>query len=272
MTTPIHRGQNTHLNFTLTAPNVPVQLQQKSVDTLRLTQRAQDGFSVSSLWEAVVKCFKSLLCCFFIFTDSASASTQQIPRLPTRTGSANTSIQQISHVATRDQFIWFYKAEENALTAFLGNFHPCTIRLWNMHFQCAEAAFQAAKFGPNLGIMQRFQNLHGEAAWRLGRELSRNWTPAQQAQWRADNLHIMRMVLNAKFTQNPDLRNLLLATGSAYLVEHLPIRGRDAFWGDDHNGSGQNWLGRIAMEVRGSLGGTGVVPRNHQYNQFLLRQ
>jgi ribA/ribD-fused uncharacterized protein len=255
MITPIHKEQNTQLNFTLTPPIVAVQQQQKSMDTLRLTQRAQDGFSFSSLWEGVVKCFKSLFCCFFLFTDVASASTQQISRL-----------------ATRDQFIWFYKAEENALTAFLGNFHPSTIRLWGMQFQCAEGAFQAAKFGQNLGIMQRFQNLNGEAAWRLGRELSRNWTPAQRNAWQYNNLQVMRHVVSAKFTQNPDLRNLLLATGSAYLIEHVPVRGRDAFWGDNFDGTGQNWLGRIAMEVRGSLGGTGVVPRNQQYNQFISRQ
>jgi ribA/ribD-fused uncharacterized protein len=263
MTTPVQRGPNTGFNFTLPITNqLGAQRQQTPRDTLRPAQSAQTpGFSLRTIWESIANGFKSLFGCLFNRRSNTIS--------PTTTLTPNA---QIARIAARDKFVWFYKQEENPLTAFLGNFHPCSIRLWGMQFRCAEAAFQAAKFSYNRNLMQRFQNLNGEAAWRLGRDLSKNWSLTQVNHWRQNNLPVMRQVVAAKFSQNPDLKNLLLATGNAYLVEHLPVQGRDAFWGDDHNGTGQNWLGRIAMQVRGNLGGGAPVQRNHQYNQFLSRQ
>lgn len=255
MLNPIGRAQNTQFNYTLTAPDSVRILAQRPVDTLRTTQKARNGFSLATIWEAIVNCFTSLFGCFFNSTTAPSTSKEQIAR-----------------IAARDGFVWFFKREENPLTAFLGNFYPCTIRFWGLQFQCAEAVYQAAKFAPDRRTMQRFQNLDGEAAYQLGRSLSRNWSNAQRNRWQHNNLQYMREIVSAKFGQNPDLADLLLATGNAYLVEHPPVRGRDAFWSDDHNGTGQNWLGRIAMEVRGNLGGGAPVGRNQQYNQFLSRQ
>ena len=54
----------------------------------------------------------------------------------------------------------------------------------------------------------------------------------------------------AKFQNNKDLAELLLATGDAMLVEHT---GKDAYWGDGGDGSGLNRLGGILMRVREEL-------------------
>jgi len=51
----------------------------------------------------------------------------------------------------------------------------------------------------------------------------------------------------AKFEQHAGLRELLLSTGEAKLVEHTE---RDDYWGDGGDGSGRNGLGRLLMEVR----------------------
>ncbi len=260
MTNPIingNRKQSVSLNDTMSIPESiksPTPTPSFPNDSLRLAQSSQGSFSLQSIWNAIVNCFKSLFSRFF----NTSYSPNQLK-------------DKIAQIAARDQFVWFYKKEENPLTAFLGNFHPCPIHLWGMQFSCAEAVFQAAKFAPDRNLMQRFEGLDGEAAFRLGRSLSQNWTGAQTAQWRNCNLAAMRAVVTAKFTQNPDLGDLLLRTLNAYLAEHLRSKGREAYWGDDCDGTGQNWLGRILMEERGRLGGTGVVPRNPQYDQFLLR-
>jgi ribA/ribD-fused uncharacterized protein len=219
---------------------------------------AQNSTIFSQVWDCIIHFFKSL----FSFV---STSTQ--PFTPTNTDT-KTKIQEI---AARDHFVWFYKKEENPLTAFMGNFHPCSIELWGLRFQCAEAAFQAAKFSPNKAVMQRFQNLDGQSAFRLGRQLSQSWTRSQTDAWRTQNLDVMREVAHAKFHQNPELKALLLATGNAYLVEHIPVRGRDAYWGDNGDGTGKNWLGRVLMETRQGLGGVSCVPANAQYNQFLAQ-
>lgn len=65
-------------------------------------------------------------------------------------------------------------------------------------------------------------------------------------------------LLRAKYTQNDDMREALLATGDTYLLEF--DRGatrRDSFWGgiDDGNGgiTGNNFMGRMLMKVRDEL-------------------
>jgi hypothetical protein len=71
--------------------------------------------------------------------------------------------------------------------------------------------------------------------------------------WSEIKFDRMRDVLLAKFTQHQDLRDLLLSTGEARLVEV----GRadnvvNRTWGEV-NGKGLNMLGVLLMEVRAKL-------------------
>lgn len=246
MTNPIQRTQNIFNPDTISMQPSAIKQSTPAIhDSMKMGEYHQRS-ALGSIWDSIIKCFKSLFSCFF-----------------TSTVDQKTKIQKI---ATRDHFVWFYKKEENPLTAFMGNFHPCPIQLWGLNFQCAEAAFQAAKFSPNRATMQRFQNLDGNAAFRLGRQVAQG---NNAAAWHARSLNVMREVVHAKFAQNPALKDLLLATGNAFLVEHIPVKNRDAFWGDDSDGTGQNWLGQVMMETRARLGGAAPVQRNHQYNSFL---
>jgi ribA/ribD-fused uncharacterized protein len=68
--------------------------------------------------------------------------------------------------------------------------------------------------------------------------------------WEAVKDDVMRSVVRAKFTQHPELKQTLLSTGSANIVEHT---ANDSYWGDGGDGSGRNMLGRILMEVREEL-------------------
>ena len=68
--------------------------------------------------------------------------------------------------------------------------------------------------------------------------------------WESVKLGVMLDAVAAKFTQHDDLRALLLSTGDAKLVEHTE---NDDYWGD---GSGQNRLGRLLMQVRDQLRST----------------
>jgi ribA/ribD-fused uncharacterized protein len=61
---------------------------------------------------------------------------------------------------------------------------------------------------------------------------------------------VMRRALRAKFEQNPELREPLLATGEAHLIEHTAT---DSYWGDGGDGSGLNRLGELLMELRAQL-------------------
>jgi N-glycosidase YbiA len=63
---------------------------------------------------------------------------------------------------------------------------------------------------------------------------------------------IMYQVVYEKFYQDPLLKEMLLETENAILVEHTP---RDSYWGDGGDESGKNKLGEILMKVRNQLEG-----------------
>jgi N-glycosidase YbiA len=60
----------------------------------------------------------------------------------------------------------------------------------------------------------------------------------------------MLEALRAKFTQHAALRDILVGTGDAAIVEHTT---RDRYWGDGGDGTGTNMLGRLLMRVRDEL-------------------
>ena len=60
----------------------------------------------------------------------------------------------------------------------------------------------------------------------------------------------MREALRAKFTQNKELKKILLETGDAELVKHT---ANDNYWADGGDGSGKNVLGKLLMELREQL-------------------
>ena len=84
-----------------------------------------------------------------------------------------------------------------------------------------------------------------------GKAGKQSWFRANSAAPRADwgevKLDIVRRADWAKFSQNPDLAALLLATGEAALIEDSPS---DPFWGTGRDGNGANWAGRVLMEIR----------------------
>ena len=65
-------------------------------------------------------------------------------------------------------------------------------------------------------------------------------------------VNVMLQALRAKFSAHEGPRNMLLASGTAVLVEAAP---HDFVWGGGHNGSGTNMLGRLLMQVRDELRG-----------------
>jgi len=60
----------------------------------------------------------------------------------------------------------------------------------------------------------------------------------------------MQRVVEAKFLQNTDLREMLLETAPHKLIENSKT---DPFWGIGKKGDGKNMLGVILMETRERL-------------------
>ena len=98
--------------------------------------------------------------------------------------------------------------------------------------------------------------------------MERRWLPNASYEQRADWYRVRddhAGSIEAKFNQHPDLLQLLLATGDAYLVEHTD---RDAYWADGGDGKGKNRLGQLLMRVRGEKGGVGEVSKPSKYRKF----
>jgi ribA/ribD-fused uncharacterized protein len=74
--------------------------------------------------------------------------------------------------------------------------------------------------------------------------------------WSMTKFDRMKRVLIAKFTQHTDLRQLLLSTGTARLVEAARVDTPvNRLWGEV-NGVGKNMLGTLLMEVRAEIAAT----------------
>jgi ribA/ribD-fused uncharacterized protein len=144
------------------------------------------------------------------------------------------------------QVIRFYRVSDDH--GCFSNFSPHPIRLDDKLWPTSEHYFQAQKFTAveHQELIRRTRS--PMIAARLGRDRKKPLRP----DWNAVKLDVMRTALRAKFTQHADLRQVLLATADAMLVEHPE---KDHYWGDGGDGSGQNMLGRLLMELREELRG-----------------
>lgn len=126
------------------------------------------------------------------------------------------------------------------------NFARYPIVVDNKRWSTSEHYFQAQKFESSRDQEDvRAARTPSEAA-RRGRDRKRKL----RRDWESVKVSVMRTAVEAKFRQHDDLRQLLLTTGDAVLVEHT---GRDAYWGDGGDGRGKNMLGRVLMDVREAL-------------------
>lgn len=126
------------------------------------------------------------------------------------------------------------------------NFAPYPISIDGRRWPTSEHYFQASKFKD-----KRDQEVVRKAkspmlAARMGRDRKRKL----RCDWESCKVEVMRKAVMAKFTQHPELGELLLSTGTAKLVEHTE---NDEYWGDGGDGRGKNMLGRILMDVRKHL-------------------
>ena len=138
----------------------------------------------------------------------------------------------------------FY-SETDDFGAF-SNFARYPVRMKKKTWPTSEHYFQAQKFAGTPREDQIRKAKSPGIAARMGRDRSAKLRP----DWERVKDSIMYDVVKAKFTQHDDLRELLLGTGDAKLVEHTE---RDAYWGDGGDGRGKNMLGRILMRVREEL-------------------
>ena len=136
-----------------------------------------------------------------------------------------------------------------------------------VRFVCSEQYFmyqKAALFGDTVRMDALLNpDLHPADYKQLGKQV----TPYDDAKWNAARYESMKEALRYKFTQNQRLKQILLKTGQAVLVETSPF---DTIWGiglgkthrpgqrpinwrNVDNWRGQNLLGFALMDIRDEL-------------------
>jgi ribA/ribD-fused uncharacterized protein len=145
--------------------------------------------------------------------------------------------------------IRFYRSNEKPYGVF-SNLFRRPIVFEDTSFATAEHAYQAGKArrpevrawlmaAPSPALLA--MAAHGLYHWDI--------TPS----WSRVKFDRMRAVLRAKFTQHDDLREILLSTSSARLVESATVDNAvNRLWGEV-NGVGKNMLGILLMELRTEL-------------------
>ncbi|MBQ4111697.1 MAG: nicotinate (nicotinamide) nucleotide adenylyltransferase [Clostridia bacterium] len=129
---------------------------------------------------------------------------------------------------------------------FLSNFYPAPVTYRGLTYRNNEAAFQAQKCMTEDEKIP-FTDCEPAKAKSIGRRVT------LRPDWERVKLSFMEEIVYAKFSQNEDLRELLLSTGHAILKEGNTWN--DIFWGVSRKtGRGKNHLGKILMRVRDQLG------------------
>jgi hypothetical protein len=142
------------------------------------------------------------------------------------------------------EIINFYLA--NGEYGCFSNFSRHHIYLKDKVWKTSEHYFQAQKFaGTEFEETVRLAPTPMEAA-----NLGRNRKFPLRKDWEEVKDDIMREAVRAKFTQNKELKQILLETGDAILIEHT---ANDNYWADGGDGSGKNMLGKLLMELREEL-------------------
>lgn len=149
----------------------------------------------------------------------------------------------------------FYKT-----SCYLSNFYPSVFTIDEIEFTSVEQYFQyeKTKMFKDLFCMEKIMRAK---TLKQQKYLGNHCQDYDEDKWRSSRILVMKTGLMAKFQQNADLQQKLLATRGFYLAESSAT---DKVWGiglgsDDVNArnpskwSGQNLLGILLMEVRDNL-------------------
>lgn len=150
--------------------------------------------------------------------------------------------------------IYFY-AQTDPYAAF-SNFAPYGVAMDDVWWRTVEHYFQAQKF-EDAAYRERIRAC---AQPKQAKALGMTRALPIRSDWDAVRETIMQQAVAVKFVTHPALTEMLLATGDRQIVENAPM---DYFWGCGADGSGQNRLGRILMDVRDTLRRSAPIATRH---------
>lgn len=147
-------------------------------------------------------------------------------------------------------------SRKNNIYPEFSNYHIKRFVYDNILWDSVEAAFQAQK-SLDTEIRKQFASLTPGQAKSRGRKV------LLRPDWETVKYNLMYKICLEKFKQNEDLKELLLSTGDALLIENT-TGWHDNIWGCCTcarcrvANTSKNLLGVTLMRVRAALGGTSV--------------
>jgi N-glycosidase YbiA len=139
--------------------------------------------------------------------------------------------------------ILFYGTKEIPYGCF-SNFSAHPFKLENIEWRTTEHYFQAMKFYPNWDHINALRAMPSPMqVAKAGRSRQR----PLRTDWEEVKDDVMRKAVLAKFSQHPEIAQILLETGNEDLIENTT---NDHYWGCGTSGTGKNMLGIILMETR----------------------
>ena len=172
-----------------------------------------------------------------------------------------------------NDFIFFWKDDEEY--GFLSNWYKSKFVIDDFEYLHVEQYIMAQKAKMFHDSANYTAILKATKPWEC-KDLGRKVTPYDNKKWSENRYEIAKTAVRAKFEQNDELKQKLLATGNAILAEASP---KDDVWGigidaataaktDIKEWPGQGILGMILMEVRAELGGTEDVTSIYNSSRF----
>ena len=141
----------------------------------------------------------------------------------------------------------------------LSNFHKCSLTIEGQEYHSTEQFYQFKKAELAGDQVTMTKILKADTAAQC--KAFGDGVKINSSVWHKNNVAFMKQALNAKFTQNEQLKDYLMCTGELHLAE---ASQRDKFWGigiglkhknvlHRQHWAGKNMLGTLLMELRSSF-------------------
>lgn len=155
------------------------------------------------------------------------------------------------------QRILFYHAHDPHYS--FTNFSPDPVEYDGKIYPTSEHLFQSLKFLPHRPELAEHMRTCSKRPRDVFNEAHR-FSPEVRPDWLKVRIEMMDLALWHKFTQNTHLKDELLSTGDAELVEDSD---KDAFWGVGPDGKGGNQLGKALQRLRTKLRDANTTANDH---------
>lgn len=143
------------------------------------------------------------------------------------------------HGLDNEKQIFFYEHE----FYIFSNFSSFKVMWDGVYWMTSEHAYQASKFD-DVDIRKKIEDAPSA---HEAMHIARNHRDKYKDNWDGIKLEVMKGILKAKVKQHPYVKKKLLESGNKELIENS---WRDDYWGWGANKDGQNYLGKLWMEVR----------------------